>query len=65
MKCPNCDSEDWNYTEDRPIISELDDNGYAIQLDFKCHCPECECVFYRREVFVHSGETEWIVEESE
>ena len=66
MKCPYCGSEDWDYSEDRPIISELDDNGYAIQIDFPCYCPDCDGSFYRREEFVHAGKkTEWIVMESE
>lgn len=66
MSCPNCDSENWDYTEERPIVHELDDFGYAIQLDFPCRCPDCGCEFYRREEFVHSGKkTIWFVEESE
>lgn len=66
MSCPNCDSENWDYTGEPPIIHELDDVGYAILLDFPCHCPECECTFYRREEFVHAGKkTAWFVEESE
>lgn len=66
MKCPNCGSEDWEYTEGCPIISELDDNGYAIQIDIRCYCYDCKEFFCRRDVFVHSGKkTEWIVEESE
>ena len=66
MRCPNCDSENWDYTESCPIINELDYNGYTIQIDFGCYCNDCKESFYRRDVFVHSGKkTEWIVKESE
>ena len=71
MKCPKCGSEDWIYTDDEREIHELDDNGSTIQIDFPCYCPYCGSNFYRRDVFVHSGEkTEWIfdgefIEESE
>ena len=63
MKCPKCGSDDWVYTDNEREILELDDNGHAIQIDFPCFCTDCGCEFFRREVFVHSGErTEWIVD---
>lgn len=73
MKCPKCGSEAWVYVDDpcETVVRELGDNGGAIQVDFPCYCPYCNSAFFRRDVFVHSGEkTEWIfdgdfIEESE
>lgn len=63
MKCPKCGSDGWIYTDDEHQIRDLGGNGYALQIDFPCYCPYCECEFFRREVYVLSGrETEWIVD---
>lgn len=62
MKCPKCGSEAWVYVDDPcEVVLRESDSGDAIQVDFPCYCPYCDGAFFRRDVFVHSGEkTEWI-----
>lgn len=67
MRCPICKSNDCEYTGDLPTIYEVCEDGFIILLDFKCYCPECRTIFYRREEFIYNDDTgdEWVAEESE